>query len=169
MHSIVCQHCGSTFVARKKERKYCSRRCAAIVNNTHHPKNPRKGKCTDCGAPVFSKTVRCKPCHDKMISSKEILDKTLDEMTNLKGSPTNAHGAVRWRARKIAKELGWSSCCMCGYDKHIEVAHKKPITDFGGDTLVSVINAQSNLLPLCPNCHWEFDRKTRKKRSGPLH
>lgn len=168
MHSIICQNCATTFSTKDKRRKYCGRRCAGIVNNSLYPKNPRRGKCRDCASPIFSSSIRCKSCHDTLVSSREISDKTLDEMTNLRGSPTNAHGAVRWRARKVAKELGWKSCYMCGYDKHIEVAHKRPITDFEGNTLVSVINAQSNLLPLCPNCHWEFDRGTRKKSRGPL-
>lgn len=43
--------------------------------------------------------------------------------------------------------------------KHIEVCHIRPIADYPPDTLLSVINDTSNLIGLCPNCHWEFDHK----------
>lgn len=98
-------------------------------------------------------------CHREWIKSKEIEDKTLDEMRYKGKEPSNTYGAIRWRARQVAKKLGWGSCCQCGYDKHIEIAHKKPISDFEGNTLISVINSESNLLPLCPNCHWEHDHQ----------
>ncbi len=48
-------------------------------------------------------------------------------------------------------------CQKCGYDKHIEVAHVRPVSDFSGDSLLVDINDISNLVGLCPNCHWEFD------------
>ena len=41
----------------------------------------------------------------------------------------------------------------------IEVCHIKPIRQFSEDTLLSVINDKTNLLLLCPNCHWEYDNK----------
>ena len=50
-------------------------------------------------------------------------------------------------------------CMKCGYDKHVEVCHIKPIRQFSEDTLLSVINDKTNLLLLCPNCHWEYDNK----------
>jgi predicted HNH restriction endonuclease len=48
-------------------------------------------------------------------------------------------------------------CAQCGYDKHIEVSHKRPLASFPGDTPISVVNSLDNLVGLCPNCHWEFD------------
>ncbi len=64
---------------------------------------------------------------------------------------------VRSRARSIARELGMTTCVNCGYDKHVEIAHIHSIADFPIDTLISIVNDPSNLKPLCPNCHWEFD------------
>ena len=49
------------------------------------------------------------------------------------------------------------------YDKHIEIAHIKAIKDFDPDTRLSQINDVSNLLPLCPNCHWEFDHTSEQQ------
>ena len=30
------------------------------------------------------------------------------------------------------------------------------------NTLVSVVNAEENVIQLCPNCHWEFDNLSRE-------
>lgn len=50
-----------------------------------------------------------------------------------------------------------NACAICGYNKHIEISHKKAISDFDLDTQVSVVNSKENIWPLCPNHHWEFD------------
>ena len=48
-------------------------------------------------------------------------------------------------------------CEKCGYDKHFEICHKKAISSFPDDALISVVNDLNNLVSLCPNCHWELD------------
>lgn len=48
-------------------------------------------------------------------------------------------------------------CIVCDYDKHYEVAHIKPVSDFDGNVLVSEINNIDNLIALCPNHHLEYD------------
>lgn len=71
----------------------------------------------------------------------------------------NRYSAVRLDARtrnKYAKK-----CEKCGYDKHVEVCHIKPIHSFDLETSLEVINDKNNLIILCPNCHWEFDNKEK--------
>ena len=46
---------------------------------------------------------------------------------------------------------------VCGYYKHIEICHIKPIRDFPLDTPILEVNDLSNLIGLCPTHHWEFD------------
>ena len=48
-------------------------------------------------------------------------------------------------------------CIICGYNKHIDVAHIVAVKDFSDDTLLQVINHIDNLIALCPNHHWEYD------------
>ena len=72
---------------------------------------------------------------------------------------TTSLAPLRQRARKLLIELGRTSCECCGYDKHFEAAHIKPIGSFPLDTPISDINSLENLVSLCPNCHWEFDNK----------
>jgi hypothetical protein len=157
LHRLTCKNCLNEFETKDKRRVFCSRSCSATLNNTLHPKNPKRGKCKDCSTPILSGSVRCKECHIIWKGSTLFEDKTLDEMKIIGITPSNIYAAVRYRARATAKKMGWKQCAHCGYDKHIEIAHKKAISDFEGNTLVSIINSKENLLPLCPNCHWEFD------------
>ncbi|MEO8392532.1 MAG: HNH endonuclease [Chloroflexota bacterium] len=48
-------------------------------------------------------------------------------------------------------------CANCGYAKHVEICHVKAINSFSEETPVAVINDLTNLVALCPNCHWELD------------
>lgn len=45
------------------------------------------------------------------------------------------------------------------YTTYIEVAHIKAISDFLPTSTLGEINAQSNLILLCPNHHKEYDKK----------
>ena len=62
---------------------------------------------------------------------------------------------VRLRARAVLKHYK-RICQACGYSRHVEVCHVKPLSSFSLDTDTS-FNDEDNLLLLCPNCHWELD------------
>jgi hypothetical protein len=84
---------------------------------------------------------------------------TLGEATYTRGHKSSAFCFVRSRAR-VSEKFCNSSCCeRCGYTKHIECCHIKPISSFSIDTMISEINKPENLIILCPNCHWEFDHQ----------
>jgi HNH endonuclease len=51
--------------------------------------------------------------------------------------------------------------CKCGYSKHVEICHIKEVKSFPDDAKIKEINDPSNLLYLCPNCHWEFDNSKK--------
>lgn len=53
-------------------------------------------------------------------------------------------------------------CAICGYDKHIEIAHIKAVSDFEDSVKISEINSINNLIALCPNHHWEYDNNILK-------
>ena len=50
-----------------------------------------------------------------------------------------------------------TKCDVCGYSVYVEVCHRKPISDFGDDVLIDVINDEDNIMILCPNHHKEHD------------
>lgn len=60
-----------------------------------------------------------------------------------------------WRAFKNANKR--NECVICDYNKHIEIAHIKSVSDFTDDTLIKDIDNPNNLIALCPNYHWEYD------------
>ena len=133
-----------------KNKKFCSMSCSASYNNVLYPKRELEGICRGCRLPTKTTRVYCQKC------SKKTIDMTLDEATyHTKNSKPNAFSLIRGRARTIAKNLGLTKCAVCQYSKHVEIAHKKAISEHSGDTPISVINHPSNLIALCPNCHWE--------------
>lgn len=166
---VICKNCNKEFNKKPKEIKktinhFCSRSCAAIYNNRAYPKRkkqkPKLHKCSnnECNILIKKRRKKCDSC----IAKGYAKDMTISEVKYTKGFKSNAHTLIRSRAQQISKKLGWKKCKNCGYSKHIEVCHIKPISEFSEETLISVVNSTTNLIPLCPNCHWEFDHKELK-------
>jgi hypothetical protein len=152
--SKKCHCCGK----ETNNPKYCSRSCSAIISNKTQIKRKREGKCSDCGNMISSSRSYCGECFVKNRSAKDI---TLQEATERysKHHKTSAYCLVRTRARATEKAQSTTCCEHCGYFKHQEVCHIKPISSYPLTTMISEINSADNLLILCPNCHWEFDHK----------
>jgi len=119
--------------------------------------------CPDCNVnKIKNTTKRCKSCHFSPENLKALIvnykgaDPTLKEITYVKHHRSSTFAFVRSRARSLYNRR-YTTCQFCGYSKHVEIAHIKPISSFPDDTPLSIINATDNILPLCPNCHWEFD------------
>lgn len=157
MPKVKCLNCQKEFnkipsQIKRSPNHYCSRSCAVSMNNIKTPRKVKTKKCK-CGELILSDRKKCPQC----IKDAEPKDITLEEAIYKRHHKSSAYALVRSRARSVSKKLGWSQCRSCSYDKHVEIAHIKPISEFSEDTLLSTINNESNLLPLCPNCHWEFD------------
>lgn len=140
--------------AETNNPKFCGRSCAASYNNRMFPKKIKTVKlptCVDCGKQLgHVRSLRCNSCHQV----GRLDDRTLGEMVYYQHHKSSAFALVRSRARYAFPKC---PCEKCGYTKHTEVCHIRPVRDFPLDTKVSVVNARSNLLRLCPNCHWEMD------------
>lgn len=144
-----CMKCGK----ETTNKKYCSRSCAVSVNNINKPKRVLRNCCKRCGVGIRSNVSYCKGCWAVEGKAKDI---TLGEAIYDKAHRSSAYALVRTRARAAVKDRV-RSCANCGYDKHVEVCHIRAIRDFPLTSLLSEINEDSNLVLLCPNCHWEFD------------
>ena len=143
---------------------FCSRSCSTSYNNVHKKTGKSKSGikkqcktegCENC-IPKHGKQF-CVECRAKKDASLFYLkDPTKKEMTySLKSSP---YSYIRWHARTIVAKQRTKQCQLCGYSKHAELAHIKGISNFTDDSKLSEINNPSNLIFLCPNCHWEYDR-----------
>tara|TARA_R110000822_G_scaffold200601_4_gene338125 strand:- start:171 stop:647 length:477 start_codon:yes stop_codon:yes gene_type:complete len=155
---VTCLHCKTQFEKSKYQIKrspnnYCSRSCSAKETNKT-PKRTKTKKCENCKELILSRATYCKDCFG---NKQKLDDRPISDLIYANHHKSSAFALIRGQARTIAKQQGWTSCHHCGYDKHIEIAHKKAIKDFPVDTTVNVVNHVENLIPLCRNCHWELD------------
>jgi hypothetical protein len=146
----VCPVCGQ----KTRNPKFCSRSCAAKMNNVLAPKRRFSGTCLVCQRLVPRRNKYC-PEHNPY----RPLDRSQPIGAIADGSdhPACRHARLRQEARRYYLSACSYRCVRCGYDKHIEVCHKRRLTSFPLDTPISVVNSLDNLVGLCPNCHWEFD------------
>ena len=103
---------------------------------------------------------RCKSLNitPNLIRNSPILGKTKGELLSDRKNYQSYRSSVRqWAERIYKKENPEGKCAVCGYDKHIEVAHIKAVSDFDNNATLAEINDIHNLIGLCPNHHWEFD------------
>ena len=145
----TCTNCGKG----TKNKKFCSRSCSASYNNKVVPRRKPEGSCKVCTKPIKSVNKYCSYCRPE----KRMGDLPLSEAKYDKHHKSSGWALVRSRARAIMKKSRKYECTNCGYDRHCEVAHIKSVSEFTEDTMLSVVNDLSNLIYLCPNCHWEFD------------
>ena len=112
------------------------------------------------------KTVKSKLCSFCASSSRIEFHTLKDAVHSSRHGQSAKFNIIRNRARSQYKHI--KQCEFCGYEKHVEVCHIKQIGLFPEDTLISTINDRSNILILCPNCHWEFDAKQRKAKKQKI-
>lgn len=146
-----CLNCGS-----ETKTKFCSKSCAATYNNKIHKKRQPEHKCKKCSCPIVAGRFYCKDCSPRKGKHKRSL---LESIYSTQANKSNNYSYIRWHARKVfwEQEGVIKKCQNCGYDKHVEVCHIKPISAFEKETLIEEVNSPENLIGLCPNCHWEFD------------
>ena len=93
-----------------------------------------------------------------IVKQNDMLDITKGELFKYRKNWQSARTAIQ----KIARANYFNSnknpkCHICGYDKHVEVAHIKAVSEFEDTATVNEINSVNNLVGLCPNHHWEYD------------
>jgi hypothetical protein len=159
-----CLNCGTT----TSNPRFCSRSCAVSYNNkTIHLKHGRyvgKKYCRKCNGrmDVRSNSHLCRKCFLEIPKTefyRNFLTKTIgDVLFEMKLFRETTE--VRWIARELWQRLNYPQHCeVCGYNKHYEICHIEAIKDFSLETKLKVVNNPSNLVALCPNCHWEFDHQ----------
>lgn len=87
-----------------------------------------------------------------------VLKLTKKELFEKRKTWQSARSTIQKSARQVFFESTESpKCAVCGYSKHVEVAHIRPVSDFEDFATIEEINSPSNLIGLCPNHHWEYD------------
>ena len=145
-----CAFCGQ----KTDNPKFCSSSCAAKYNNIHYPKRKQRIRyCRHCGVVIPAGRTVCDDCNPSLVDWSQRTLKSLRD-----GAKYQVHAKVRDIARYNYEKANLPRVCAnCGYDKHVEICHIQAINSFPEETPVAVINDLTNLVALCPNCHWEFD------------
>lgn len=156
---FICKQCGKKFYRKEKNHSsnlFCSQSCAAKFNNSINPKRKKQAHyhCSICGSEIPLNRKYCKSCRDKIYENK--VQRTIADFHSERSYQINSK--IRTFARTKIKQSGVPMVCqICGYDKHVEIHHIKPISSFSTDTTIDEVNNINNLAVLCPNCHWEAD------------
>lgn len=148
---IKCDVCNKEFERKDieiKDKNFCSISCS----NRGKPKRKYSKHCEKCNNLIPKVDRFCKQCRIEYLKENSIENRTLGSFKHIYG-PVR-YSQIREHARSEAVILD-DVCVNCGYDKHVEVCHKKDIPSFTDDTLIKEINALYNLVKLCKNCHWE--------------
>lgn len=154
-----CLHCNK----ETTNLKFCSHSCSAKETNKI-PKRKLSKKCSNCDNIVRNyRSTLCEHHFQKEQKNKTEYIKNLsigdytqrDCLKKLHASSQFAH--IRGLNRSWNKHLIELPCYVCGYSKHVELAHIKPISSFPTTAKLVEVNSPNNVIQLCPNCHWEFD------------
>ena len=96
-------------------------------------------------------------CLEKLIKPS-VKEQTKGNLFNNRKNWQSARSAIRRDAEKVFNNSDKAKkCAICGYDKHVEIAHIKAVSDFEDSAIIAEINSIDNLIALCPNHHWEYD------------
>ena len=145
-----------------KNPKYCSRSCAAKINNSLFPKNPKRPrhKCPNCQSFTTSKAKLCRKCNS-FIDLQNFGEKTIEDFSSTYAR--HKYQGIRHHAHRVAKYYNIKKeCPFCDYKNHTQLCHIKDIGKFDKTTKIKVVNDLKNLIYLCPNHHWDLDHDLLK-------
>ena len=150
-------YCGEAIPFRDRGRqKYCSRSCAASVNNSLAPKRSQeKVKTTFCEACStefrYSTKYQKRYCSRDCKTQMEFRQKVEGWLAGTNNG-SNSNGELADWARKHVISCSDHKCSECGWAKVHPVTGRIPlqVDHIDGNFENNVI---SNLRVLCPNCH----------------
>lgn len=153
---VNCKQCNIEFKKRNTEiikspKHFCTISCAAKFNSTVSPLRIEQKLLKEAKRVAKEQEIKL----PKIIA---IDNTTKGDLFNDRPNWQAARSGIQKRARNIfiaSNKL--KQCLECGYSKHYEVCHIKPVASFSNETLISEINNIDNLIALCPTHHWEFD------------
>lgn len=173
----LCKQCGNPIPikdspANTRRLTFCSRTCSAKYNIKAYPRVCRKRtrECVDCGSYPRKGAKRCQTCYDNRIS--QLLHRTKKELSE-QNVGTDAYLRIKSRIASNARAVYKAShlpmqCYTCGYSKHVDISHKRAVNSFPDSATIAEINDITNLVPLCPNHHWEHDHPNTNQTNAIL-
>lgn len=161
---MKCTYCGKEVLHRKEPKSknsFCNNSCAAKYNNVgRHSKYKKYHTCKNCGKSTHRKS-RCLECFTATRTSEVIKKYTVGEIKQLYKDKTslNIAAKIRGYGKTIYERSNKPKhCVVCGYNKHYEICHIKSVASFDDNATMLEVHSLDNMIALCPNCHWEFDK-----------
>lgn len=176
-HCLFCKkpiiHKEGDILRYTQLKKFCNKKCAGFYNNSNRPLSSYAKvpvisvdrKCYKCQQTFsivrdnngkFPRVRVCELCRKRDLISVD--KRTINELFKVRKNYQSARSEIRRHAYITYIESNKPKICkLCGYSKHIDVAHIKAVADFDKNTLISVVNNINNLVGLCLNHHWEYD------------
>lgn len=167
MENIESHKCENTDcdVMTTKPR-FCSQKCAVTHSNKTRKRKPAHRGRSNPKCKMCSKRARgpyAKYCeeHKDTYKNRRNTNVRLKGLKRKRQYTRKGHMWLSSKIRTIAKNwyreiLSWP-CARCGYDKHVEMCHIREVRTFTDNDKIKVINARTNVVQLCRNCHWEMD------------
>jgi hypothetical protein len=157
-----CKNCGADI---ELGRKLCDDCWSTYQQSRSQPKERAKidykSKLCSCGNFMCQTSKQCIECASKRVYQSP--NNMLSEMNK-----KHRGRMIRYHCR-LAHALDLSSPCeKCGYDKHVELHHIRPVSDFPLDATIAEVNNRSNILLVCPNCHWEVHNLNKNGGLGQI-
>ena len=140
-----CLNCESEFVSKYKEAKFCSRSCAATVNNRGVRRNYVDGSSID------NVTLRCYFCKEFIGSNRKYCSIICQHKYKRVQRVEDSSASLRTLKSFLIDKNG-NKCEQCGWCEVNQYSGKIPIEldHIDGN---SENNSLENLRLLCPNCH----------------
>lgn len=152
LEQIVCGVCGLSFTSKRSEkRRFCSSSCAAVKNNTLHPKRRLENVCKIefCDTPISNSASYCvehKESYTRLKSEKRIQD-----WINGQWAGGTQYGIATFVRTYLLEEADYK-CSKCGFNTPHPDDNKTilEINHINGD---GTDHSPENLEVVCPNCH----------------
>lgn len=161
LNPIICKQCKKiilvsegTRICTIRKKKFCNSSCSASYKRLNKPKK----FCPICGTETKNKIYCSKKCRGfDRLGIFFIPNLTKGQLFSKRSSWQSARSSIRRNAFQVFKRSEKPLICFCGYNKHVNICHKKDVSDFPDSATIAEINDISNLEALCPNHHWELD------------
>lgn len=139
---------------------------------------PKQRLCLTCGVSLGSniggKKIHRLYCSPRCWPQRKLTDfKSKAELRAYYDERLPSHSWQAYRVRIVshARQVFAKSglpreCAVCNYAHHVQICHIRSVSDFPESATIAEINAIGNLIPLCPNHHWEFDHKLLQLSGG---
>ena len=149
----ICEYCSKEFIPKHNTLgKFCSRSCAAKVNNRLYPKRFNANKirnCLNCGISLIKSQAKfCSKECSGFFKRKSLVGKWV----NGEESGSSKSGVLKNCFRNFLIEQAENKCSECGWDTP-NPKIGKPILTVDHIDGNWTNNSYENLKVLCYNCH----------------